>query len=199
MVYVYLSKRHPDRATEQTLQLTVRAHLRRMSKPPVSDDKLQTARTALGKLYFPALPQLHVSVSHSGEYFVCALSDEPVGIDLQLFSRQEAGCARLWRIARRYFHPTEQRFMTPNPLERFFTLWTARESYVKYTGQGIGKDFSRLCMIPQQQALWPESTPSMWQTQGVWFRQSQDLPGYALCVCTGSPSPWQITAVDLAG
>lgn len=198
MVYVYICPRSSQRTTEESVRLVVQRHMRRIGEMPVPAEKLRTARTALGKLYFPALPQLHVSVSHSGEYFVCALSDSPVGVDLQQHSRQESGCARLWKIARRYFHPTEQRFMIPNPAERFFTLWTARESYVKFTGKGISKDFSQLCVIPQQPALWPESTPALWQAQGVWFRQSPCLPGHTLCLCTGNPGACQILTLDLA-
>lgn len=41
------------------------------------------ARGPWGKPCFPNLPMLHFSISHSGEWWLCAFSDRPVGIDLQ--------------------------------------------------------------------------------------------------------------------
>jgi Phosphopantetheinyl transferase len=85
---------------------------------------------------------VHFSVSHSGKYWVCALLSEPIGIDIQQKSNT---CQQA--IAERFFHPQEYRYLQKNNLEGFFDIWTAKESYVKYTGQGIGDGFADFSVI----------------------------------------------------
>ena len=40
--------------------------------------------TPAGKPYFPARPEFHYSVSHSGEWAVCAVGAVPLGVDIQV-------------------------------------------------------------------------------------------------------------------
>ena len=81
---------------------------------------VQKVVSARGKPAFADLPGLHFSISHC---------------------RQEA-------ITRRFFHPREQAWLTQYP-EAFFSLWTAKESVVKWSGKGIGEDFSRFSVIDE--------------------------------------------------
>jgi Phosphopantetheinyl transferase len=68
------------------------------------------------------------SLSHSGLYALCAISDRPVGADIQEPRRTNLS------IARR-FCPDEQKFLSSLPeSEReaaFFRLWTRKESWIK--------------------------------------------------------------------
>ena len=52
-----------------------------LAAPQLTDCTL--ARQAQGKPWFPAAPELHFSISHSGGRWVCAFADAPVGLDLQ--------------------------------------------------------------------------------------------------------------------
>ena len=90
------------------------------------------AKGARGKPYFPDLPGLHFSLAHSGVYGACAVHGAPVGLDLQIHneSAREA-------IARRFFHPEEYAYLKAHDFTPFFGVWAAKESYVKYTGEGI--------------------------------------------------------------
>ena len=81
-----------------------------------------------GKPYFPDAPQLHFSISHSGERWLCAFSDAPVGLDVQ----QHRAC-QMQALARRFFAPAEQKFLEQTAYAPFFDLWCAKESYLKYT------------------------------------------------------------------
>ena len=36
-----------------------------------------------GKPYFDSKPDIHFSISHSGDYAMCAFSDNPIGADIQ--------------------------------------------------------------------------------------------------------------------
>ncbi len=87
------------------------------------------------------------SVTHSGDIWLVCISAVPVGLDVQQHKdRYSPG------VAGRYFHPDEVSLLEKakemgNDIPLFFRLWSARESYAKYTGAGIAgmeKDWSVL-------------------------------------------------------
>ena len=88
-----------------------------------------------GKPYLTAAPDVHFSLSHSGAWVVCAVSDHPVGVDIQQCRSFKPN------IADRFFHPDEVQYLSAlPPAERetaFYTLWTLKESYVKADGRGL--------------------------------------------------------------
>ena len=57
-----------------------------------------------GKPFFKDIPQVRISLSHSGKYLVCAFSEEEIGLDLQecITPRTE-----VLRIAKRFFTSEE--------------------------------------------------------------------------------------------
>lgn len=75
-----------------------------------------------------------ISLSHTGELVVLAVSDRPVGVDVE-----RARCSMA--VARRFFTPLEVLALEALPEEqrpRLFTrLWTAREAYLKMRGVGL--------------------------------------------------------------
>ncbi len=142
---------------------------------PGSEDSVSSlwtvARTAQGKPYFVNQPDLFFSISHSGPFWACAMAGIPVGLDLQKHSirgqeSREEAAARYSRMAARFFHPAEAAYVqdpvSKDCFRRFFRIWTARESYVKYTGQGIDKKFGQLCVIPETGL--PSAGPSNTET-----------------------------------
>lgn len=156
----------------------------------VAADEIVIARTDRGKPYFSNCPQLHVSPSHSGDYFVCAVAGFPVGADIQIHTglrdeTAEEKKARLQRIAKRYFTPAEAEFVREDTCERFFALWTARESYVKYTGTGIDGSFQNDCVLPDdtQQMMALDGSSAGWNALGVAFRKIRLAEPYTVCVC----------------
>lgn len=100
------------------------------------------ARTETGKPFLPDCPNLFFSVSHSGERYVCAAADRPIGIDLQ----RRAECSRE-RLARRIFHPDEVAYLAERGWEPFFAVWTARESFVKCCGTGLFHEPQSFCAV----------------------------------------------------
>ena len=107
---------------------------------------------------------LHFSLSHSGSFAACALSDHPVGLDLERRGRRRDA------LLRRSFSPAEQNLVraVEDPDLLFTRLWTGKESYVKATGQGI------LSPLREIQPLEPPSGVSFWQ---------KDLDAFCLSVC----------------
>lgn len=157
---------------------------------PVSAWRLEKGEN--GKPFYPDVPCLHFSVSHSGMLWICALSVRPVGADLQEHGRKKkSGSAEaadaLCRIADRFFHPAEACYLHslaasgPRAQETaFYDIWAAKESYVKYTGEGIGKNFGAFSVSDGNGLLSavcaPAGPPAM-----LHFLKTE--PGYSLCVC----------------
>ena len=87
------------------------------------------------------------SVTHSGEIWMVCIAPFPVGLDLQIHKNKYAP-----GVAKRYFHPSELDLLTDarqtgEDLALFFQIWCARESYAKFTGDGVAgmdKDYSTL-------------------------------------------------------
>ena len=91
------------------------------------------ARAVGGKPYFRDHPERHFSLSHSGGLALCALSDAPVGADIEVVRpRKENLPAYVFRGEdyRRYLS-------LGGDWNAFYTLWTEVESIVKYTGEGL--------------------------------------------------------------
>jgi phosphopantetheinyl transferase len=99
----------------------------------------------MGKPFFadPSLP--FFSLSHSGNCTVCAVGPAPCGVDIQehLFHGQHRSTDEILRIGNRFFHSDEAERLNQASADEipslFFDIWTAKESYVKYTGEGISK------------------------------------------------------------
>lgn len=125
-----------------------------------------------GKPCFPAHPDLHFSITHSGDWWLCAFSGSPVGLDLQIHRSYAAPET----LSRRFFHPREDAFLSLDGYRRFFDLWCAKESWVKYTGHGftdIPESFSVVSCGGEFPAM-----------EGVQMRLLPFAEGYSLCICS---------------
>ncbi|WP_150467577.1 4'-phosphopantetheinyl transferase family protein [Francisella sp. SYW-9] len=80
---------------------------------------------------------IHFNISHTGSKVIIAISNEPVGVDVE----QISGSRKVLRIAERYFKKDEfLALKKSNDLYRdFYTLWTLKEAQVKRSSLGIAK------------------------------------------------------------
>ncbi len=104
------------------------------------------AYTDLGKPYFKDIPDVHFSISHSGDMALVAVSDKEVGADIQEWRELKAD------IAGRFFHPDEKAHLEKLPASEsekaFFELWCLKESYIKFTGKGLTQALDELNFLP---------------------------------------------------
>lgn len=91
------------------------------------------ARTEGGKPWFPDRPELHFSVSHSGNLALCALGEGAVGCDIEIVRPRREGLPRYCLGDREYAWFLER----GGCWEDFYTLWTLKEAKVKCTGRGL--------------------------------------------------------------
>mgnify|MGYP004574440141 CR=1 FL=1 len=93
--------------------------------------------TKNGKPFF-AGSDAHFSLAHCRGTVVCAVSDAPVGVDIEL--ERQNGIA----LARRWFAPDEAMSVenAADPNEEFCIIWTVKESYIKLRGLRLS-DMSR--------------------------------------------------------
>lgn len=110
-------------------------------------------RNQYGKPYLADMPGIHFSISHSGIYWGCAVADQPVGLDLQLRGKKNGtdNERHSGRIAERFFHSDEKRYLLNGG--DFYGVWAAKESYVKYTGRGIGEGFEKFAVADGEMIL----------------------------------------------
>lgn len=82
--------------------------------------------------------RVHFNLSNTHGLVVCAVSRHPeIGTDVEAVDRT----GETLGIADRFFAPSEVTALTATPtaqkVERFFTYWTLKESYIKARGMGL--------------------------------------------------------------
>ena len=83
------------------------------------------------------------NLSHSDGRVILAVGrSEQIGVDLEKVREQR----RISKIAERHFSPAEveqfQKLSGAAQLNRFYELWTLKESYIKATGKGLSQSLS---------------------------------------------------------
>ena len=110
----------------------------------VAPESITIAVGEYGKPYAVNL-DVEFNISHSGNMVVCAVSNKPVGIDVEQIRPIDLSVARRVCTEDELFYifgrkPTEADFVyTENAslLTHFFDIWTKKEALGKKTGMGI--------------------------------------------------------------
>lgn len=86
-----------------------------------------------GKRYFKEHPEIQFNLSHSGGFALCGIGDKPLGVDIEMVRPRRPG------LERRILAPEEQtQWQTSSdPTRLLIAFWTLKESYCKYTGEGL--------------------------------------------------------------
>lgn len=110
-------------------------------------------RRAGGKPWFPERPEVRFSVSHSGGWAMCALSEGEVGCDLELVRPRSPGLPR-YALSEREFGWFSAR---GGRWEDFYTLWTLKEARGKCSGEGLVRPVREIAvplLSPGETAVW---------------------------------------------
>lgn len=86
-----------------------------------------------GKPLFADWPDIHFSLSYTADIFALALHSAPIGIDIEQVRDRKLFSGKSMTTASEKKHLSE----APEPLLAFYELWTRKEAYTKYLGNGL--------------------------------------------------------------
>ena len=110
----------------------------------VNPDEIVFTTEEHGKPFAESL-SIHFNISHSEDFVVCAVSDTPVGIDIEKIRPINLKTAKKFcnedELLYIFGHmPAENDFAETTDtvlLTRFFEIWTKKEAYGKCIGEGL--------------------------------------------------------------
>lgn len=100
------------------------------------------ATNECGKPYIAGREDFFFSLSHSGNYAVIAWGKTEVGADIQ----EHKPGTDVKAISDRFFKKDEQAYIDKDE-DRFYEIWTKKESYLKYIGTGLHKDMRSFSVL----------------------------------------------------
>ena len=146
---------------------------------------------AFGKPFFPGA-DIRFNLSHAGEYALCAVCDTETGCDIEKIVPAPMD------VAQRFFSREEALDILSQPTpaardDRFFRLWTVRESYVKALGTGITHPLNAFRVsLEEPVRVIPDEGRHF-------FREFPDIPGYRAAMCAEEDlSGAELVAVNLS-
>jgi len=138
-------------------------------KTALGTEDYHVGKTDRGKPYIKERDGFHFNLSHSGCYVVIAYGDTEVGVDVQ----QHGVVTDMEDIVERWFSTDEQEYVRENSFkveQRFYEIWTGKESYLKYIGTGLHNDMRSFSVF----TLEPE----------IRYLYCMPGDGYSLSLCT---------------
>ncbi len=166
---------------ELLLNAAFRAAFPEMPRP------VQYERDGNGRPYIPG-EEVRFSLSHSGIYVCCAVSDAPVGVDVEKTRPYKSG------LAARFFSPREAADVTlaADRESRFLSYWVAKESYTKAKGEGLRMGLGSFTVTPQGEIL---SKNGIDDGVSLFLYRTGE---YKLCLCAaGGEKRPELERVDL--
>ena len=134
-----------------------------------------------GKPSLKYQPNIHFSLSHSGDYAICSIGDKPMGNDIELIRP-----GRL-KVADRFFAKEELDWMYAVQDEeeitrRRFRIRTLKESYLTATGKVISLPLgeSAVVLYEAQEKIRVRHT---FNAKYYHMKEYGEIPGYRVAVC----------------
>ncbi len=95
-------------------------------------EKITFEKNEYGKPFAVGL-NIHFNISHTGNYVVCAINNNPIGIDIEKLRDYKPNTAR--RVC------SDEEILliekSENPAEEFIKIWTKKEAFAKFSGTGL--------------------------------------------------------------
>ncbi|MDE7286171.1 MAG: 4'-phosphopantetheinyl transferase superfamily protein [Lachnospiraceae bacterium] len=117
------------------------------------------------------------NLSHAGNMVICAVAEKEVGCDVEKIAKMPEG------VAERFFHQDEIEYIYAcqgsERDERFFQIWTMKESYIKMTGEGMRLSFDRFVFLTESGEIQVRRDGRILSCHVMEY----DIPGYKVSVC----------------
>lgn len=140
----------------------------------IPKDSITVKKEAHGKPYFDGYREWQFNISHTSGMIAIAMSDKPVGIDIERTQKQDL------RIAERFFTSSEYNYINDPQTDeeksiRLLRIWTEKEAYMKLTGEGMSRSLQSFDVFDIQANI-----------------QTRILEDYILSVCSFDPEDPEI-------
>ena len=130
-----VSRYHFNQDAQNSLLGDILTRIKICEATKLSNDQLEFSANIYGKPFLVNFPNIHYNISHSSRYIACALSDVPVGIDIEQLKSFNS------KIANRFFAFDEAAYIEGaqgcQKMRRFFEVWSKKESRIKWEGKGL--------------------------------------------------------------
>lgn len=113
-------------------------------------------------------PNIHFNLAHSGFLAVCAVANQPVGVDVEVLQNEDP------EVMAMCFQPIEKKWVNQAEEQHceFTRLWTRKESYLKLRGTGLTCFPGSFCVLPGEKGF----------PNGIIYSEI-DIMGHMICVC----------------
>ncbi|WP_340392666.1 4'-phosphopantetheinyl transferase superfamily protein [Paenibacillus sp. FSL E2-0190] len=163
----------------RTLAAEILSRLLICRRLSIKNSAIELEYNHYGKPLIKGNMNLYFNNSHSGEWVVSAISDTPVGTDVERISEINIG------IAERFFSPCEFNDLMQKEgedrLKYFFDLWTLKESYIKAIGIGLSLPLSSFTISLKGDKVLINTQNEL---NCFFFRQYIIDSGYRLALCS---------------
>ncbi len=136
-------------------------------------DESEIRQGQYGKPYATGYPGFNLS--HSGEWCILSKGDCEIGVDIEIIDEKNLSAASA------VYTPRELNWMNDDLLERFYQLWTWKESLIKALGTGMSLEPKTFTVLP-----FIEGQPVHMYGKS-WFPASGSIAGYRFSVCASAP------------
>ena len=139
-------------------------------------EEIQIQYGEAGKPSIVQYPEFCYSLSHSGKWVICGVHSKELGADIQEMLPWNM------RLAKRFFAEEEYERLVHIREEKpktqmFYKMWSAKESYGKLTGEGIGKGISQYLTSTDFDVI----TDTDCHAEA--FLRTYEFSDYMVCVC----------------
>ena len=176
-------------------------HALRIYGPGLRERDMEYVFGEWGKPSFRDYPEIHFSLSHSGDYALCSIGECPVGNDIERIRPGKL------KVAERFYTDQELEFLyrrqedaeniqkvcvedvkghsgidEEEVMKRMFRMWTMKESFLKVTGRGMSlplNDFS-VVVEEERQAV---CVQQCFDDVTYQMKEYGDIAGYRAAVC----------------
>lgn len=155
--------------------------------------QIEISEGSYGKPYISNCKDFFYSLSHSGEWVICAVDDVETGVDIQKVGELKMAVAKRFYASEEYDRLLHYDFDKNKQTAELYRMWTAKESCAKLTGRGIGAGISKYVTDSAYTHIMNREENSQF-----YIKLYECISGYMICVCSERESfPQNIILTDI--
>lgn len=155
--------------------------------------QIEIVKGNYGKPYMSNCKDFFYSLSHSGEWVICAADHAEIGADIQEVGGLKMAVAGRFYAAGEYDRLLQDAFDKSRQTAEMYRMWAAKESCVKLTGRGIGAGISKYVTDSAYTHIM-----DMEENSQFYIKLYESIPDYIICACSrGESFPESIIMTDI--